>query len=96
MPGLDSLAATFDEMSSLSRGLRARLAAEFSLHRIEPAFVAESADGTRKLLFHLPGERGFPAAAIERTLGVTGTMRNWNTVAKMLEIAERIEGSGRE
>ena len=61
-------AATFDEMSSLSRGLRARLAAEFSLHRLEPALVAESADGTRKLLFHLPGERGFPAAAIESVL----------------------------
>ncbi|TMA47003.1 MAG: PspC domain-containing protein, partial [Deltaproteobacteria bacterium] len=73
-------AATFDEMSSLSRGLRARLAAEFSLHRIEPAFVAESADGTRKLLFHLPGERGFPAAAIESVLipqvGRAGGARN--------------------
>ncbi|TMA38767.1 MAG: 23S rRNA (adenine(2503)-C(2))-methyltransferase RlmN [Deltaproteobacteria bacterium] len=61
-------AVTFEEMSNLSRALRARLAADFVLARLEPAFVADSADGTRKLLFHLPAERGVRAAAIESVL----------------------------
>lgn len=62
-------AATFDAMSSLSRPLRARLAAEFDLARLAPAVVARAADGTEKLLFHLPAD---PAegtrAAIESVL----------------------------
>ena len=61
-------AATFADMSNLSRALRERLAAEFALRRLEPTFVADSADGTRKLLFHLPAERSVPAAAIESVL----------------------------
>ena len=61
-------AATFADMSNLSRPLRERLAAEFALRRLEPTFVADSADGTRKLLFHLPAERSLPAAAIESVL----------------------------
>jgi len=32
--------------------------------------------------------------AIERTLGTSGTGRNWNSVNKMLEIAEKLEASG--
>jgi 23S rRNA (adenine2503-C2)-methyltransferase len=47
-------AETFDAMSSLSRGLRAKLAAEFTIGRLAPTFVADAADGTRKMLFHLP------------------------------------------
>ena len=31
-------------------------------------------------------------AVIEKKLGVAGTARNWNTVAKMLEMAESLEG----
>jgi 23S rRNA (adenine2503-C2)-methyltransferase len=63
-------ARSFAEMSSLSRSLRARLAAAFTLERVEPVFVADAADGTRKLLFHLPAgpEAGTRAAAIESVL----------------------------
>ena len=61
-------AASFDAMSNLSRTLRARLATDFTLERTTPAFVAVSADGTRKLLFHLPAEHGLRAAAIESVL----------------------------
>jgi 23S rRNA (adenine2503-C2)-methyltransferase len=60
----------FDEMSSLSRALRARLAASFTLGRLEPSVVAAAADGTRKLLFHLPAvpAEGVRAAPIESVL----------------------------
>ena len=58
-------ATSFDAMSSLSRTLRARLAGEFAIGRLEPAHVAAASDGTRKLLFRLPGER---PAAIESVL----------------------------
>ena len=61
-------AGSFDAMSSLSRVLRAKLAAEFTLDRLAPAFVATAADGTRKLLFHLPAEEGGRAASIESVL----------------------------
>jgi 23S rRNA (adenine2503-C2)-methyltransferase len=63
-------AASFDDMSSLSRALRARLAAEFGLGRLEPSVVASALDGTRKLLFHLPAvpEEGVRAAPIESVL----------------------------
>jgi len=58
-------ATSFDAMSSLSRALRARLGAEFAIGRLEPAHVAAASDGTRKMLFRLPGER---PAAIESVL----------------------------
>src|SRR5437762_2539655 len=58
----------FARMSNLSRGLRARLAADFTLGRLAPVFVADAADGTRKLLFHLPGEGAARPAAIESVL----------------------------
>jgi 23S rRNA (adenine2503-C2)-methyltransferase len=58
----------FAAMTELSRGLRARLAESFALCRLEPAFVADAADGTRKLLFHLPPEGRARAAAIESVL----------------------------
>jgi 23S rRNA (adenine2503-C2)-methyltransferase len=47
----------FEEMTSLSKELRARLSAHFTLAR--PEVVAEqiSVDGTRKWLLRLPGER---------------------------------------
>jgi 23S rRNA (adenine2503-C2)-methyltransferase len=61
-------AAGFDGMSSLSRRLREALAADFALARLEPSFVAEAGDGTRKLLFHLPAEEGARAASIESVL----------------------------
>jgi len=62
--GVDS----FARMSNLSRALRERLANDFTVRRLTPAFVADAADGTRKLLFHLPGEAGGRPAAIESVL----------------------------
>ncbi len=49
-------AQSFDQMTSMSKPLRARLDEHFTLAR--PALVAEqvSADGTRKWLLRLPGE----------------------------------------
>ena len=63
-------APRFDDMSSLSHGLRARLAADFGLRRLEAACVADAADGTRKLLFHLAAEprSDMRTAAIESVL----------------------------
>ena len=36
------------------------------------------------------GQSKLTNALIERKLGVTGTARNWNTVTKLLEIAEAL------
>ena len=61
----------FDDMENLPKTLRARLAAAFTIGRLDPAVVSEAADGTRKLLFHLApegGETGGRAAAIESVL----------------------------
>jgi 23S rRNA (adenine2503-C2)-methyltransferase len=58
----------FDAMSSVSRALRERLAAEFALPPFAPAFVARAADGTQKLLFHLPENADARAASIESVL----------------------------
>jgi 23S rRNA (adenine2503-C2)-methyltransferase len=49
-------AQTFDEMTSVSKELRAALAARFNLARPEVAVEQVSADGTRKWLLRLPGE----------------------------------------
>ena len=51
-------AASFDMMTSLSKELRGRLAAHFTLERPEVAAEQISADGTRKWLLRLPGEPG--------------------------------------
>jgi 23S rRNA (adenine2503-C2)-methyltransferase len=59
-------APDFDAMGNVNRGLRDRLRAAFTLERIEPVVVAGSRDGTRKLLFQLPG--GGRPAAIESVL----------------------------
>jgi uncharacterized protein (DUF1697 family) len=46
------------------------------------------------LYFHAP--QGFGTSKlppiIDRTLGVTSTARNWNTVMKLMELAEKVEG----
>jgi 23S rRNA (adenine2503-C2)-methyltransferase len=62
--------AGFDDMENLPKALRARLSATFTIGRLTPAAVSEAADGTRKLLFHLPpeAEAGGRAAAIESVL----------------------------
>jgi len=60
----------FDDMENLPNTLRARLAAAFTIGRLDPAVVSEAADGTRKLLFQLApeAETGGRAAAIESVL----------------------------
>jgi 23S rRNA (adenine2503-C2)-methyltransferase len=58
----------FGAMSSVPKRLREALAASFTLRRLDPAFVAEAADGTRKLLFHLPATVEAKAASIESVL----------------------------
>jgi 23S rRNA (adenine2503-C2)-methyltransferase len=64
--GVDAI----DRMSNLSRAFRARLADDFEIRRLDPAFVADAADGTQKLLFHLPlpPEGQSRAASIESVL----------------------------
>jgi uncharacterized protein (DUF1697 family) len=46
------------------------------------------------LYFHAP--EGFGTSklppVIDRTLGVVSTARNWNTVRKLMELAEKVEG----
>jgi uncharacterized protein (DUF1697 family) len=50
----------------------------------------------RELYVYFPegvGRSKFPASAIEKLLKTSGTARNWNTVTKLLAIAERLEAS---
>jgi len=51
-------AQNFDEMTTLSKDLRAALAQRFTLERPEVAAEQISVDGTRKWLLRLPGEHG--------------------------------------
>lgn len=47
----------------------------------------------RELYIHYPNGMGrtkLPAALIEKTLKTSGTGRNWNTVTKLLEMAEKL------
>jgi uncharacterized protein (DUF1697 family) len=50
--------------------------------------------GGREHYIHFPngaGQSKLPNAASERVLKTPGTGRNWNTVTKMLELAEKLE-----
>jgi uncharacterized protein (DUF1697 family) len=50
----------------------------------------------RELYVHFPAGAGrskFPAAAISKTLNVSGTARNWNTILKLLDMARKSEVS---
>jgi uncharacterized protein (DUF1697 family) len=49
----------------------------------------------RELLIYYPdgvGRSKLPMPKMEKALGVPGTARNWNTVGKLLGIAEKMEG----
>jgi uncharacterized protein (DUF1697 family) len=51
---------------------------------------------SREVYVHYPdgmGRSKLPAALIEKTLRTPGTGRNWNTVMKLLEMAEKLEAS---
>jgi uncharacterized protein (DUF1697 family) len=50
----------------------------------------------RELYIYFPNGAGrskLPWSSVEKWLGITGTARNWNSVTKMLEIAEELEGA---
>jgi uncharacterized protein (DUF1697 family) len=52
--------------------------------------------GGRELYVYYPngvGRAKFSAAGIERALKVAGTARNWNSVTKLLEMAEKLEAA---
>ena len=52
----------------------------------------------REMYVYFPNGMGrskFPAATVGKALSVSGTARNWNTVTKLLEIAEALEDGGR-
>jgi len=51
----------------------------------------------RELYIYFPngaGKSKLPWSSVEKFLKVTGTARNWNSVTKMLEIAEQMEATG--
>ena len=53
--------------------------------------------GGREVYVHYPNGMGrskLSFALIEKTLGTAGTGRNWNTVQKLLAMAEKLESSG--
>jgi uncharacterized protein (DUF1697 family) len=52
----------------------------------------------RELYIYFPNGMGRPTLKLpllDRAVGTPGTGRNWNTVTKLLEIAEKLEGSVR-
>jgi uncharacterized protein (DUF1697 family) len=51
----------------------------------------------RVLYIYFPDGQGrskLSMAAVERALKISGTGRNWNSVLKLMEMAERLERSG--
>jgi len=65
------------------------------LQALPPAPEEWRLDG-RELYVYFPNGMARPKlsmAQVERALGVGGTGRNWNTVLKLLELAERVEAA---
>jgi uncharacterized protein (DUF1697 family) len=61
-----------------------------------PAHPEEMRIGARELYIYFANGLARPKmsiAAVEKVLATAGTGRNWNTVMKLLEIAERMEGA---
>jgi len=56
--------AAFEEMTNLSKALRAKLAEHFRLERLTPTTVQESEDGTRKFLFQLSDKESVESVLI--------------------------------
>lgn len=49
-----------------------------------------------ELFIHFPNGQGqskFPWPVLDRTLGTSGTSRNWNSVTKLLEMAEKLDAN---
>lgn len=50
----------------------------------------------RELFIYFPNGAGrskLPWSQVDKLVGVTGTARNWNSVTKMLEIAEKVDNA---
>lgn len=56
--------SSFDEMTNLSKDLRAKLSDIASINRIQPVHQAESKDGTVKFLFQLPDEEDYKIESV--------------------------------
>jgi uncharacterized protein (DUF1697 family) len=78
------------------------LAADPGKEALEKALAIETAPEELRILgreayIYFPNGMARPKMSwpkIERALGTTGTGRNWNSVTKMLEMAEKMETSG--
>ena len=57
-------AASFEEMTNLSKALRAKLAEHFTIDRLKPAAIQTSEDGTRKFLFQLSDKESIESVLI--------------------------------
>ncbi|HEX5033608.1 MAG TPA: 23S rRNA (adenine(2503)-C(2))-methyltransferase RlmN, partial [bacterium] len=57
-------AAGFEEMTNLSKALRAKLAEHFTIERLKPTAVQTSTDGTRKFLFQLSDKESIESVLI--------------------------------
>ena len=69
------LAASFDEMANLPRGLQQRLSDEIALRAVSPKYEAVSRDGTVKMLFSLRDGKTIEAALM-RYAPAAGRPRN--------------------
>lgn len=56
--------ASFEEMSNLSKVLRAKLAEHFTIERLKPSAIQTSSDGTRKFLFQLSDKESIESVLI--------------------------------
>ena len=63
--------------------------------RLKAGHPEELVFGSRELYIYFPDGQGRSKLwpAIDRALKKSGTGRNWNTVTKLLEMAEKLEGS---
>ena len=69
--------------------------AQATLRALEAAHPEELHLLGRELYIYFPngaGKTKLPWSSVERLLKTQGTARNWNSVTKMLEIAEELEG----
>jgi len=77
------LAASFDEMANLPKGLRQRLAEELSLRAVSPKYEAVSRDGTVKMLFSLRDGKTIESALMRYG---TSAGRSRNTVCVSTQV----------
>ena len=79
----NGLAASFDEMANLPKGLRQRLSDEIALRAVLPKYEAVSRDGTVKMLFSLRDGKTIESALMRYS---TATGRSRNTVCVSTQV----------